>query len=185
MPNLLAAVFASLSSDGRNLASCQLSFSLRSGASANRRCSTLLLAAMIVLAGMAGLCVSANAQVRFGTILGIVDDPSGAIVSGATVKLINLDTNETRTVQTSSAGAFTFPNLIAGLYRVDVEMTGFKRFVQDKVEVQVDVTTRVDARLQVGNTSESVTVTTEAPPLQTDSASLGTVISQQEVESIP
>jgi outer membrane receptor protein involved in Fe transport len=185
MLNLLAAVFANLSSDGRNPASRQLSFGLRSGASANRRCSTLLLAAMIVLAGMAGLCVSANAQVRFGTIIGTVDDPSGAMLSGTTVKLTNLDTNETRTVQTGSAGEFTFPNLVAGLYRVDVEMTGFKHFIQDKIEVQVDVTTRVDAKLQVGNTSESVTVTTEAPPLQTDSASLGTVIGQQEVESIP
>jgi outer membrane receptor protein involved in Fe transport len=151
----------------------------------NRRCSTLLLAAMIVLAGMFGLCASANAQVRFGTIVGTVDDPSGAMLSGTTVKLTNLDTNETRTVQTGSAGEFTFPNLVAGLYRVDVEMTGFKHFIQDKIEVQVDVTTRVDAKLQVGNTSESVTVTTEAPPLQTDSASLGTVIGQQEVESIP
>src|SRR5271165_6518356 len=185
MLNLVAAIFANLSSDGRNPASRQLSFGLRSGASANRRCSTLLLAAMIVLAGMAGLCVSANAQVRFGTIIGTVDDPSGAMLSGTTVKLTNLDTNQTRTVQTGSAGEFTFPNLVAGLYRVDVEMTGFKHFIQDKVEVQVDVTTRVDARLQVGNTSESVTVTTEAPPLQTDSASLGTVIGQQEVESIP
>ncbi len=181
--NLLAAVLAS-SNNGRNVASRKLSLRVSSGASANRRCSTLLLAAL-VLAGMAGLCVSASAQVRFGTIVGTVDDVSGAMLSGATVKLANLDTNEARTVQTNSAGAFAFPNLIAGHYRVDVEMTGFKRFVQDKVEVQVDVTTRVDARLQVGDTSESVTVTTEAPPLQTDSASLGTVISQQEVESIP
>ena len=185
MLNLLAAIFANLSSDGRNPASRQLSFGFRSGASANRRCSTLLVAAMIVLVGMAGLCVSANAQVRFGTIIGTVDDPSGAMLSGTTVKLTNLDTNQTRTVQTGSAGEFTFPNLVAGLYRVDVEMTGFKHFIQDKIEVQVDVTTRVDAKLQVGNTSESVTVTTEAPPLQTDSASLGTVIGQQEVESIP
>lgn len=185
MLNLLAAVFASLSSNGRNLTSGELSFSRRPVASANRRCSTLLVAAIIVLAGMAGLCVSANAQVRFGTIVGIVDDPSGAVVSGATVKLINLGTNETRTFETASTGTFTFPNLIAGLYRVDVEMTGFKRFTQDKVEVQVDVTTRVNARLQVGNTSESIVVTTEAPPLQTDSASLGTVIDEQEVASIP
>jgi Carboxypeptidase regulatory-like domain/TonB-dependent Receptor Plug Domain len=185
MLNLFAAVFASLSSNGRNLASRQLSFSLRPGTSANRRCSTLLGAAMTVLAGMAVLCVPANAQVRFGTIVGIVDDPSGAMVSGATVRLINLGTNETRTMQTGSTGAFTFPNLIAGLYRVEVEMTGFKHSIRDKVEVQVDVTTRVDATLQVGNASESVVVTTEAPPLQTESASLGTVISQQEVESIP
>ena len=77
------------------------------------------------------------------------------------------------------------PNLIAGIYRVEVETQGFKKFIQNNVEVQVDVATRVDAKLQVGNVTESVLVTTEAPPLQTDSASLGTTISQTEVESIP
>ena len=71
------------------------------------------------------------------------------------------------------------------VYRVDVEISGFKHFTQDKVEVQVDVTTRVDAALQVGNVAETVLVTTEAPPLQTDSASLGATIRQEEVESIP
>src|SRR5580704_9942643 len=112
--NFLAAVLASFSNNGRNLASRQTSFSPSPVARVNRRCSTLV-AAMIVLAGMAGLCVSANAQVRFGTIVGIVDDPIGALMSGATVKLINLNTNETRTMQSSGAGAFTFANLIAGL----------------------------------------------------------------------
>ena len=130
-------------------------------------------------------CLPASAQVRFGTVLGTIVDSSGATVSGATVKLNNLGTSETRTTQTSSAGTFTFPNLTAGLYRVEVEMAGFKHFTRENVEVQVDVSTRVDAALQVGNVTESVIVTTEAPPLQTDSASLGTIISQTAVESIP
>jgi len=68
---------------------------------------------------------------------------------------------------TSSAGTYAFANVSAGLYRVEIEQAGFKRFTQQNVEVQVDVTTRVDATLQVGNVSESVVVTTEAPPLQT------------------
>ena len=91
-------------------------------------------------------CLSASAQVRFGTVLGTVVDASGATVSGATVKLTNLGTSETRTTQTSSAGTFTFPNLTAGMYRVEVEMAGFKHFTRENVEVQVDVSTRVDAR---------------------------------------
>ena len=112
-------------------------------------------------------------------------DSTGATVSGANVKLTNLGTNETRTMQSSSGGLYTFPNVSAGIYKVDIEISGFKHFTQDKVEVQVDVTTRVDAALQVGNVTETVLVTSEAPPLQTDSASLGTTISQKEVESIP
>jgi len=106
-------------------------------------------------------------------------------MAGAKVQITNLGTNETRTTQSGSAGTYAFPNLNAGVYRVEVEMQGFKRFTQDRVEVQVDVATRVDPVLPVGNVTESVLVTTEAPPLQTDSASLGTTIGQKEVESIP
>src|SRR5690242_20405441 len=60
------------------------------------------------------ICSSAFAQVRFGTIVGTIADPTGATVSGANVKLTNLGTNETRTMQTANGGLYTFPNLIAG-----------------------------------------------------------------------
>jgi hypothetical protein len=150
-----------------------------------KRCISSLSAALLVCAMLAGTATSANAQVTFGSVVGTVADSSGAAISSATVKLTNLGTNETRMMQTGSGGIFAFPNLIAGLYRVDVEMSGFKHFIQDKVEVQVDVSVRVDATLQVGNVTESVTVTTEGPSLQTDNASLGTTIGQQEIESIP
>ncbi len=144
-----------------------------------------VLSILMALSAAAFLCTDAGAQVRFGSVVGSVADASGATVSGASVKLTNLGTNETRTMQSSSAGTYSFPSLIAGMYRVEVQMQGFKQFIQDNVEVQVDVATRVDAKLQIGNVTESVLVTTEAPPLQTDSASLGTTISQTEVESIP
>jgi outer membrane receptor protein involved in Fe transport len=143
------------------------------------------LSLVLVLSAAAILCLQAGAQVRFGSIVGTITDHSGAAVTGATVKLTNLGTNETRTAQTSSAGTYAFPNLNAGLYKVEVQMAGFKQFIRDRVEVQVDLASRVDAALQVGNVSETVEVVNEAPPLQTDSASLGTTISQQEVESIP
>src|SRR6476659_4393424 len=97
--------------------------------------STLVVAVVAALA----ISSSAFAQVRFGTILGTVADSSGATVSGASIKLTNLGTNESRTVQTNAGGLYTFPNLTAGLYRVDVEISGFKHFTQDKIEVQVDV----------------------------------------------
>jgi outer membrane receptor protein involved in Fe transport len=141
--------------------------------------------AMLAFAGMASYWAPVDAQVTFGSILGTVSDPSGATVAGATVKLTNSGTNETRTLQTGSGGTFAFPNLSAGQYRVEIEAAGFKRFTEDGVQVQVGVATRVDASLQIGSVAQSVVVTTEAPPLQTDSASLGTTIGQEEVESIP
>jgi len=156
-----------------------------------RACSSMqrllasLMSALLVVTAAAVLCIQAGAQVRFGSILGTVSDSSGASLADATVKITNLGTNETRSTKTASAGTYAFPNLNAGIYRVEVEVAGFKRFTQERVEVQVDLATRVDAAMQVGNVTESVVVTSEAPPLQTDSASLGTTIGQQEVESIP
>ncbi len=144
-----------------------------------------LMSALLIVAAAAVLCIQAGAQVRFGSILGTVSDSSGASLADASVKITNLGTNETRSAKTTTAGTYSFPNLNAGTYRVDVGVAGFKRFTQDRVEVQGDLATRVDAAMQVGNVTESVLVTSEAPPLQTDSASLGTTIGQQEVESIP
>ncbi len=143
------------------------------------------LGVFVVFAAVVALSNLAVSQVRFGAIVGTVSDASGATISGASVKLTNVNTGEVRTMATGSSGLYTFPNLIAGVYKVEIDAAGFKHFIQDKVEVQVDVSTRVDPALQVGNASESVLVTTEAPPLQTDSGSLGTTISQREVESIP
>jgi outer membrane receptor protein involved in Fe transport len=183
----LADVLANCSNTRNDLLSNPgVSCNAHGGAGAKWRHSITSLAAVVfVLVGLATLCVLANAQVRFGSVTGTVSDSSGAAVSGATVKVTNLGTNETRTMHTGSDGIYVFPNLIAGVYSVGVEMAGFKHFIEDRVEVQVDVTTRVEALLQVGNVSETVEVTTEAPPLQTDSASLGTTITREEVESIP
>ncbi len=131
------------------------------------------------------LIVRVNAQVIYGTILGTVTDATGSTVEGATVKVTSLGTNDVRTVTTSSSGTYSFANLAPGRYRVEVQQTGFKQFVRSPVEVQVDVTSRVDASLQVGDVSQSVEVTGEVPLLQTDTASLGSVVPQQAIQSIP
>jgi outer membrane receptor protein involved in Fe transport len=182
----LVTVLGSTSEPGCKLLDQSTSSASRTGnVSKQRRPFRKLLILVVCLAALATMCLPLNAQVTFGTVTGTVVDSSGATVSGATAKLTSLGTNETRTMQTGSGGIFAFSNLIAGLYRVEVQATGFKHFVQDNVEVQVGVSTRVDATLEVGSMAQTVTVTTEAAPLQTDSASLGTTISQEEVESIP
>jgi hypothetical protein len=101
------------------------------------------------------------------------------------VKITSLGTNETRTATTSPAGTYSFPNLTAGQYRLEVQQAGFKQFVRTSVDVQVDVTSRVDVSLQVGSVSESIEVTSAAPLLQTDTSSLGTVVAQTTIQSIP
>jgi Carboxypeptidase regulatory-like domain/TonB dependent receptor len=129
--------------------------------------------------------VRLDAQVRFGTIVGNVVDANGASVVGANVTLTNLGTNEQRSLQTGSGGVYTFPNLDPGRYRVVIEQAGFKTFTEQDIQVEVDVTTRVDAALQVGRTSETVEVHADAITLQTDSSSLGAVVTQETVENTP
>ena len=128
---------------------------------------------------------TANAQVIYGAIVGTVTDASGGFVPNATVKITSAATNESRTTSTSAAGTYSFPNLPPGQYRLEVQQTGFKQVVRSSVEVQIDVTSRVDVSLEVGDISQSVEVSSEAPLLQTDSSSLGTVVPQAAIQSIP
>jgi len=150
-----------------------------------QRALTLRLAVPLVFGGMVTLCPLDDAQVRFGTVVGVVTDSSGATVSGATVKLTNLGTNESRTMQTGTGGTYAFPNVSAGLYSIDIQQAGFKHFVRERVEIEVDVTSRVDATMQVGSMSETELVTADAPLLQTDSSSLGGVVGSPTVEQTP
>jgi outer membrane receptor protein involved in Fe transport len=126
-----------------------------------------------------------EAQVRFGSVVGNVTDASGNSVAGANVTLTNLGTNEMRNVKTGNAGTYAVPNLTPGTYRVDIEQAGFKRFTANNVQVLVDVTSRADATLQVGNVSESVQVQADAVTLQTDSSSLGSVVAEEAVQNLP
>jgi outer membrane receptor protein involved in Fe transport len=124
------------------------------------------------------------AQVRFGGVVGSVTDPSGASVPDAKVTLTNTGTNESRTTTTGPNGSYALPNLSAGRYQLEIEKSGFKKQVRNVV-VQVDVTSRADVAMALGQVSESVVVTTEAPVLQTDSSSLGQVVEQAQVAATP
>jgi hypothetical protein len=146
-----------------------------------RSCATTL----VVLALLVGSLAPTVAQVIFGTVVGTVVDTSSAAVPGATIRVISVNTNEVRTTISGSGGTYSVPNLPPGAYRVEVELSGFKQFIRTDVPVQVDVTTRVDVTLEVGNVSESVSVTAQAPLLQTDTSSLGGVVPQQAIRSIP
>jgi Carboxypeptidase regulatory-like domain len=111
-------------------------------------------------------CAYLNAQSTYGSISGTVTDASGAAVTGANVTLTNTSTSEKRTETSGDDGHYTFVNLFQGQYRIDVEKQGFKHFDRPNVIVQVQQDTHVDAALTVGQVSETVEVTSEAPPLQ-------------------
>src|ERR1700756_2641757 len=94
----------------------------------------------------------------FGEITGVVTDPAGGVVVGATVMVTNPQTNLTRTATTNNAGNYTFPSLQPGVYNVKAEMQGFQGEVRNGVELQVQQVARIDFRLRIGSLSETVEV---------------------------
>ena len=121
----------------------------------------------------------------YGTILGTVKDNSGAVVANASVDITNTGTNVTKHTQTSSSGDFTVPYLAPGTYRVTVQTQGFQKSVVDKIGLVVGQEARADVTLKPGAVSESVQVEASAVALDTDSAALSQLISQQQVEELP
>src|SRR5262249_21330379 len=99
-----------------------------------------------------------RAQAVSGTILGTVQDSSGASVPGASVTIVNSETGLTRAVTTDSAGEYNAPSLPPGMYNVSCEMKGFKKVSLSGVRLNVDQKARVDLKLEVGDVTESVRV---------------------------
>ncbi|MGA2377570.1 MAG: carboxypeptidase-like regulatory domain-containing protein, partial [Candidatus Sulfotelmatobacter sp.] len=124
-------------------------------------------------------------QSTYGSISGSVADTSGAVVADAKVTLTNQGTAEKRTQSTGPDGLFTFVNLFAGQYRIDVEKPGFKHFVRPAVTVEVQQDTHIAAALQVGEVSQIVEVTAETPLLQSETSSLGQVVEQRKADELP
>ena len=125
------------------------------------------------------------AQTSYGSIVGTVSDSQGALISGAQVRLTNRGTNAEQTAVTGTGGTYTFINLNPGAYSVTVTNQGFKSATNDGIEVSIGGATRVDLVLQVGDVSQSVTVTSTTADIQTDSATLGGVIEGVQVQEAP
>ncbi len=120
-----------------------------------------------------------------GQLAGVVTDPSGRVVPAATVELISVSTGQTRSLSSDSDGAFTFPLVSPGLYQLRVSMTGFTTNLTRDVEVAVNGTTRIDVHLQIGSTTQEVTVTGTAPLVETTNATMGVVVAHQSIVDLP
>jgi Carboxypeptidase regulatory-like domain len=129
--------------------------------------------------------VTVFAQSDRGTISGTVTDPSSAAVAGAKVEAKNLDNGVTYNATTTDAGGFAIPSMPSGKYTVAVSATGFKTANQTGVEVLLGQTVKVDVALQIGQTSESVTVTADAELLKTNNAEQSMNVSGNKVNDLP
>ncbi|MGA2889253.1 MAG: carboxypeptidase regulatory-like domain-containing protein [Terracidiphilus sp.] len=120
-----------------------------------------------------------------GRILGSVTDPLGALVSGATVQVIDLERGTTRTLTTDTAGQYVAPELMPGFYKVRVEANGFKSAEQQNVQIEVAKDVRVDFALQPGQVSETIVVAETPPLLDVTSSSLGGTLETAEINELP
>ncbi|GAA3765985.1 outer membrane beta-barrel protein [Terriglobus aquaticus] len=139
---------------------------------------------LAVTLSLAACGASAFAQVDQGTITGTVRDASGAAVSNASVTITNVDTGFTLTDKTDGSGVYTFSPVKIGNYTVRVSASGFNTSEQKNVQLHVDERAGVDMTLTPGAT-DVVTVTTEAPQLQTGDGSTGQVIEAQTIVDTP
>ena len=138
-----------------------------------------------LIGGLAWACLSANAQIGGGSLVGNVADPTGAAVASVKVSARNLGTNATETTTTNAAGYYEFPLLPAGRYRVEAEAAGFQRAASEEFTLNSGTRPKLDLTLKIGQVSESVDVTAQAPLVNATTTDMGVVIERGKVEALP
>src|SRR5688572_25586010 len=141
-------------------------------------------ARVMVVVLLAGAPIAAAQDAR-GTITGTVVDASKSLVPGASVTATNIAMGTSISGVTNEEGIFQIPYLIPGAYKVTVELAGFKKWVRESVDVRIADRLQLDVALEVGGTVEEVTVSAEAPVLDTASGSLGNVVDARRVAELP
>ena len=125
------------------------------------------------------------AQSTGGRILGRLADPTGAILANVKVTLTNEATGVSTTTTSNGNGDYVFPQVAVGTYRMEFDLTGFKKNVQRGVSVDLNQVVTLNSVLQVGQAQETVDVTSEAPMVDTTSTQLGAVMDSKQVSELP
>jgi hypothetical protein len=143
--------------------------------------------ALGTLAGIAvfAITLTMHAQSTTGTIYGTVTDPSGAAISGCTVKAVDTATGVAQTTVTNESGAYTFATVEPGDYRVSTTATGFKNLTQTGIQVAANQNVHVAFSLPVGSATENVSVVAGVTMVDTREAQIATTIEQQELQQLP
>lgn len=142
-----------------------------------------ILAATVLCTALATVALAQQAGTA--TLVGTITDSTGARVPAAKVAVVNVETSFRSATQTSDVGDYYVPYLNPGSYRITVEAAGFKGLIRDGVVLRTGETPRVDIVLEVGATSEQVTVTAAAPLLATENAAAGTIINATTIAALP
>src|SRR5712692_4892786 len=142
-------------------------------------------AAVVTMLAVFVVCVPLGAQTDTGRILGSVLDQSQAVVVGAAVTITDTQRGLTRNITSNEAGEYLVPNLLAGVYTVKVSAPGFRIVERRNVGLEVATDVRVDFVLQPGDTQQTVTITEEAPLVDSTSAVLSGTLTNQTINEMP
>ncbi|MSO19092.1 MAG: hypothetical protein EXQ56_01290 [Acidobacteria bacterium] len=138
---------------------------------------------LLVLMALVGTGI-AQAQ-NVGAISGKVTDTSGAVIPGATVELRNLDTGSSRTVTSDGQGNYRAPEVPLGSYQLDASFTGFQKVQRTGVQITLGRDATIDFQLSVGEVQEVVTVTGDAPMVETTKADMGSLVTREQISDLP
>ena len=131
------------------------------------------------------LTVAAFAQVESGRFVGRITDSQGAVIAQANVSVKNVGTNITQTAVTDSDGNYVITPVMAGAFVMTVSAPGFSTSTTSNIMLQVGQTAREDLQLKVGSTSTTIQVTADVPLLSTDTATIGTVVTNRQLTDLP
>src|SRR6187200_2741661 len=143
------------------------------------------LVSLIAVLACLGLAAGAHAQTATGQITGTVTDSSGAVMPGVKVVVTSQQTGLTRETTTSDVGNYVVPLLPVGNYLVTAEREGFKLAVQSDIQLNVDQVQRIDLKLEAGNVSERVEVRANASTIDTETSTVGQLVSERQVTQLP
>jgi hypothetical protein len=138
-----------------------------------------------LLIAMLALCVGSFAQSTRGSLAGSVTDSSGAVIPGAKIVAVGIDTGVTTETISTSSGNYHFPELAIGRYNVTVSAPGFSVAAEKGVLITINSTTALNISLKLGATTESVTVDASAPSIESESSDISGTISKQQIEDLP
>src|SRR5262245_54481930 len=127
----------------------------------------------------------AGAQVLYGSLVGNITDQNGAVVSGATVTIVNKGTSQIREAATNESGEYSITNILPGDYDVKVTKQGFSTFTQTGLKITSNNLTRVDVQMKVGNVADVVSVTSDQTLLQSDTAEVKSQLTTKEITDLP
>src|ERR1700737_3000494 len=139
---------------------------------------------VLLISVLFGACL-VSAQVTTGTISGTVQDQSGAAVAGVEVTVKNVDTGVVRTITSDAGGRYTAPDLPLGNYEVQAQHAGFQTEVRSGINITVGREAVVNLSLKVGQLSEKVTITGEAPLVESTTSAMSSLVDERTIRDLP